>query len=156
PLCIRVTRCTMVKRDNKRRWRRVLILALLLLIPSLLSDLPLFSKMGHGHGSGAVAGGQPGASAQGGTPALLPVGPGALGSERHHRHAASGNVNDGQGEDGLLHNLVYTHDIETGDDNAPLNDGVGDPGFSFGGDGGGHPGGGGGPTGFGGPGFDPG
>ena len=148
----------MVKRDNKWRWRRVLLLALLLLIPTLLSDLPLFSKMGHGHGGGAAAG-QPGASAGGATLALLPVEPGALGlgHGRKHRHVAPGlDVDDGQ--DALLHNLVYTHDTETGDDNKPLSDGVGDPGFSFGGDGGGHPGGGGGggPFGAGGPGFDPG
>ncbi|HEY2835829.1 MAG TPA: PEPxxWA-CTERM sorting domain-containing protein [Rhizomicrobium sp.] len=147
----------MVKREGRQRWRRVLILALFLLIPALLSDLPLFSKTGHPGGAAPAAAGSSG----GGKLALLPVAPGALAIKpgRHHWHAASGagDAVDDRGEDALLHNLVYlTHDSETQDDNKPLNDG-GD-GLHFGGDGGGHPGagGGGGPTGFGGPGYDPG
>jgi hypothetical protein len=146
----------MVKRKDKRRWRRVLILALLLLIPTLLSDLPLFSKTGHGHGA-APSAGQHG----GGELALLPVAPGTLGVKpgKRHWHTAS-NAGDwgdqGEDRDGLLHNLVYLiGDKETLNGNAPLSDG-GDPGFSFGGDGGGPRGGAGGPTGFGGPGYDPG
>ena len=147
----------MVKRNGKRRWRRVLILALFLLIPTLLSDLPLFSKTGHGHGN-APAAGQPG----GGGLALLPVAPGTLGigHGRRHWHAsnAGGDLYDGQGDtpnarDALLHNLVYlTGDEEAPNDNAPLSDG-GD-GFSFGGGGGGPFGSN--PGGFGGPGYDPG
>src|SRR5215469_8012551 len=145
----------MVKRDSRRRRRRVLILALLLLIPTLLSDLPLFSKMGHRHGEGRggsapVAGGPSG----GGKLALVSVEPGALGLSpslgrgKRHWHAAFDTGDDDDGQHALLQDLVYTHDDQTRDDNTPLSDGGKD--FSFGGDGGGHPGGGGGGAGGGG------
>jgi len=147
----------MVKRKDKRRWRRVLILALFLLIPALLSDLPLFSKTGHGHGATPAAGLPGGAEL-----ALLPIAPDAfrMGHGWRHWHAAGtdGDLYEGQGEaqDALLHNLVYlTGDEESPNGNAPLSDGG--SGGNFGGDDGGHGGGGGGgPTGFGGPGYDPG
>ena len=104
----------MVKRDGRRRWRRVLILALFLLIPALLSDLPLFSRTGHKpHAHGAPAAGPSGVSGGGGA-TLLPLDRGAWhpGHGGGHWHAASG-AEGGDGDDdiglsgGTLQNLVY-------------------------------------------------
>ena len=108
----------MAERLNRWRWRRVLILALFLLVPTLLADLPLFSKTGHK--PQAPAAGQPVLSGGGAQLALLPVERGALhpGQGHRHWHTASGEQGDdegglgeaGLGEDGSLQNLVYlTH-----------------------------------------------
>jgi PEP-CTERM motif-containing protein len=125
----------MVKRNGKWRWRRALILALFLLIPTLLSDLPVFSRTGHGAAPAAPA--LPGSAL-----ALLPLDRGAIhpAAGRKHWHTAAGTEGGDAGdEDELLQNLVYlTHGDQSGDDNNPLSDG-GD-GWSFGG-GGGHGGG---------------
>ena len=142
----------MVIRRDRRRLRRALILALFLLVPALLSDLPVFSRTGHGSGA-APAAGAPALSGNGTALALLPLDSGAIHPEagRKHWHTAAGTEGSDAGdEDELLQNLVYlTHGEQGGDDNKPVSDG-GD-GWSFGGGGhGGGTGGGGSGGGFGG------
>jgi hypothetical protein len=140
----------MVIRRDRRRLRRALILALFLLVPALLSDLPVFSRTGHG--SAAPAANSPALS---GAPlALLQLDRGALGAERGHKHwhtAAGTEGGDAGDEDELLQNLVYlTHGEQRGGDNNPVSDGGDGWSFGGGGHGGGGSGGGGSGGGFGG------
>lgn len=125
----------MVIRPDRRRLRRALILALFLLVPTLLSDLSLFSRTGHGGGPGSPA------PALSGTLALLPLDRGALhpGAGGKHRHAGTAGGDAGSADEAdLLQNLVYlTHANQVGGGNEPLSDGGpnGDHGWSFGGGG---------------------
>jgi hypothetical protein len=147
----------MVERENRRRWRRVLILALFLLIPALLSDLPFLSRTGHpGHSSAHPGAAAPEPGLGGSEIALLPLDPNAWhpGHGGPHSHAASGAETGGEDDSGpiggTLQNLVYRMQ----DDGADADhDGDGSPDFGGDGHGGGSGFGGGGgfsPSGFGG------